>query len=244
MTTRLLLFRRSSQIRPRPNFAVLLTSGGRWACSGAVAHLFSVKSLIKHCPEKLSTILKLLLGVTVILTVALWIRSCSFRDSIYFSTPTWGGVVSSTAGKLVHGGAIWTRPQGWSLEIQSIVCPDMDRLEPVFRLHIDRSGWEMSVPHWLLVLVFGLPLLVHHMFQVRQQGKAGTHSPNKSGATTAPQPPKPRSSFAPTLPSCSPASTGGCRVGRSCESVAASRDVACSTESLSVLLAACGARFP
>lgn len=155
------------------------------SCSTMVAHLFSVKSLVKHCPEKLRTILKLLWGVPVVLTVALWIRSCSFRDSIYFSTPTWGGVVSSSAGKLAHGGAIWTRPQGWSLEIQSIVCPDMDRLEPDFRLHTDRSGWEMSVPHWLLVLVFGLPLLVHHMFEVRQRGKADTHRPNESSAATA-----------------------------------------------------------
>src|SRR5262245_56811906 len=94
---------------------------------------------------------------------ALWVRSLWFRDSIYFATPTWGGVVCSSAGRLVHGGDIWTRPQEWRIERQAIACPDMDHRDPFFLFSIasHRQSWQFNIPHFVAVLLLSVPTAIH-----------------------------------------------------------------------------------
>jgi len=100
---------------------------------------------------------------------ALWIRSYSVRDSIYFSTPGWGGVVSSSAGRIVHGGAIWTSPQSWRIEKQATALPAMDRHQPLFLVHFASGGssWQLNAPHWLALLILGLSALAQRILQSR-----------------------------------------------------------------------------
>src|SRR5947209_2744381 len=91
---------------------------------------------------------------------ALWIRSDSFRDSVYFSTPIWGGVVYSSAGRFGHGGVIWTRPDRWHIERQAIRTPDVDRSLPFILFQYRDNGWQIQVPHGLVVVLLGLQSLV------------------------------------------------------------------------------------
>jgi hypothetical protein len=114
--------------------------------------------------------LRLLLLLPALIAVVLWIRSYSFRDSVYFAMPSWGGVFNSSAGAIVHGGAIWTSPQDWSFHPESIPIPDMDWLEPHFRFHVSTEGssWQFSIPYWLAVLIVGVPPSIYFFVRHRQ----------------------------------------------------------------------------
>ena len=107
------------------------------------------------------TFLRLLVLVPAIVVTLFWTRSFLVRDSIYFSTPSWGGVFYSSAGSLGQGGAIWTRTGVWSIHREIIPTPEMDWLDLLFRLHVsgDASSWYWSMPYWLVVLLLGLPAL-------------------------------------------------------------------------------------
>ena len=120
------------------------------------------------------------------LALALCISSYSFRDSIYFSTPVWGGVICSSAGRLVHGGAIWTRPQPWRIERQAIPLPAMDRREPLFLANVASHGrtWELHVPHLFFVVLVTLAAVAGTGLGLRRlSGAEPCAAPNGGPAT-------------------------------------------------------------
>jgi hypothetical protein len=112
------------------------------------------------------TLLRLLVLLPAVFSTLLWIRSFSFRDSIYFSTPSWGGVFDSTAGAVGHGGGIWTSSQAWSIQRVTIPTPDTDWLDPQFASHISSGAdsWYFAIPDWLITVMFGMPALIFLIF--------------------------------------------------------------------------------
>jgi hypothetical protein len=132
--------------------------------------------------------LRLLVLVPAIVVTLFWVRSFLVRDSIYFSTPGWGGVFYSSAGAFGHGGAIWTRTEDWSIHREVIPSPEMDWLDPLFRFHIsgDASTWYWSVPCWLIVMLLGLPALTFlTLVGGRRTRQITTQPPNQSPEPTA-----------------------------------------------------------